>query len=98
MIILPLGSILGSFTGFTAQEIFPCGEIFHIQNLIKFGNISYVPQTLFCRINHFGITYTKDLQTEQFYSDLSLFDAKGNEIKRKIIFLNEPLRYKNFTI
>ena len=98
MIILLLGSTLGSFSGYTAQEIIPRGEVFHIQNLNTFGNISYVPQTLFCRINNFWITYTKDLQTEQFYSDLSLFDEKGNEVKRKIIFVNEPLRYKNFTM
>mgnify|MGYP007023206225 CR=1 FL=1 len=48
----------------------------YIQNLTKFGNISYVPQTLSCRINNFWITYTKDLKTDQFYSDLSLFLLK----------------------
>ena len=53
MIILLLGSTLGSFTGYAAQEIIPRGEVFHIQNLTKFGNISYVRQTFFCRINNF---------------------------------------------
>lgn len=98
IIVLLLGSTLGSFTGYTAQEIVPRGEIFHIQNLTKFGNISYIPQTLFCRINNFWITYTKDLKTDQFYSDLSLFDEKGNEVKRKTIFVNEPLVYQNLTM
>ena len=95
IIVLLLGSTLGSFAGYTAQEIVPRGEIFHIQNLTKFGNVSYIPQNLSYRINNFWITYTKDLKTDQFYSDLSLFDQKGNEIKRKIIYVNEPLTFDN---
>jgi len=98
IILLLIGSILGFFVGYTGQEIIPRGEIFHIQNLTKFGNISYIPQTFFFRINNFWITYTKNLKTDQFYSDLSLFDKKGNEIKRKIIFVNEPLIFNNFVL
>ena len=98
IIVLLLGSTLGSFAGYTAQEIVPRGEIFHIQNLTSFGNISYIPQTLSCRINNFWITYTKEAKTDQFYSDLSLFDQKGNEVKRKIIFVNEPLNFENLVI
>ena len=33
MIILLLGSTLGSFSSYTAQEIIPRGEVFHIQKL-----------------------------------------------------------------
>jgi len=98
IIILLVGSTLGTFFGYTAQEIVPRGEIFHIQNLTKFGNVSYVPQTFSCRINNFWITYTKDLKTDQFYSDLSLFDQRGNEVKRKTIFVNEPLAFNDVTL
>ena len=98
IIVLLLGSTLGSFLGYTAQEIVPRGELFHVQNLTKFGNISYVPQAISCRINNFWITYTKDLKTDQFYSDLSLFDNKGNEVKRKIIFVNEPVIYNDVVL
>ena len=95
IILLLLGSTLGSFGGYNAQEIIPVGEIFHIQNLTKFGNSSYVPQDVSCRINNFWITYTKELKTDQFYSDLSLLNEEGKEIKRKIVFVNEPLIYKD---
>ena len=78
IIILLLGSMFGLFVGYSAQEIVPRGEIFHLQNLTKFGNISYIPQDISCRVNNFWITYTKDSKTDQFYSDLSLFDNKGN--------------------
>ena len=98
IIILLLGSTFGAFFGYTAQEIVPRGEIFHIQNLTQLGKISYIPQTLSCRINNFWITYTKDLKTDQFYSDLSLFDQKGNEVKRKIIFVNEPLTFNDVVL
>ena len=98
IIVLLLGSTLGSFGGYTAQEIVPRGEISHIQNITKFGNTSYIPQTLFYRINNFWITYTKEQKTDQFYSDLSLFDQTGNEIKRKIIFVNEPLVFNDVTL
>ena len=90
-----LGSTLGSFSGFTAQEIVPRGEISHIQNLTKFGNFSYIPQKTSFRVNDFWITYTKDLKTDQFYSDLSLLSEDGKEIKRKTIFVNEPLIFND---
>ena len=98
IIILLLGSTVSSFVGYTAQEIVPRGEIFHVQNLTKFGNISYIPQNFYCRINNFWITYTNELKTDQFYSDLSVFDQKGNEVKRKIIFVNEPLTFNNMVL
>ena len=98
IIVLLLGSTLGSFGGYTAQEIIPVGEIFHIQNLTKFGNSSYVPQDLSCRVNNFWITYTKELKTDQFYSDLSLLNEEGKEIKRKTVFVNEPLIYNNIVL
>ena len=94
IIILLIGSTFSSFIGYTAQEIAPRGEFFHIQNLTKLGNISYITQKFPCRINNFWITYTKDLKIDQFYSDLSLFDQKGNELKRKTIFVNEPFEFK----
>jgi len=98
IIILLLGSTFGSFIGYTAQEIVPRGEIFHIQNLTKFGNITYIPQAISYRVNNFWITYTKDSKIDQFYSDLSLFDQTGNEIKRKTIFVNEPLLFEDVVL
>ena len=98
IIILLIGSTVGTIAGYNAQEIVPRGEIFHIQNLTKSGTKSYIPQTLFCRINDFWITYTQETKTDQFYSDLSLFDQNGNEIKRKTIFVNEPLASNNLVL
>ena len=76
----------------------PRGEFFHTQNLIKFGNVSQIPQNISWRVNDFWITYTEEFKTNQFYSDLSLIDNLGNEIKRKTIFVNEPFVYKGLTL
>jgi cytochrome c biogenesis protein len=98
IILLLVGSTFGSFGGYIAQELIPRGEIFHVQNLTKFGDFSYVPQNISCRINNFWITYTKELKTDQFYSDLSILDKEGKELKRKIIFVNEPLIFNDLVL
>tara|TARA_B100000683_G_scaffold8301_1_gene9058 strand:- start:21882 stop:23189 length:1308 start_codon:yes stop_codon:yes gene_type:complete len=98
ILFLILGSTWSAFSGYTAQEIIPRGEIFHVQNLLNSGNVSYIPQSLSWRVNDFWITYTKESKINQFYSDLSLLDNRGFEIKRKTIFVNEPFIYKGLTI
>jgi len=98
IILLLIGSTIGAFGGYIAQEIVPRGEFFHIQNLIKFGSFSNIPQNFSWRVNDFWVTYTKEFKTNQFYSDLSLIDNYGNELKRKTIFVNEPFVYKGLTL
>jgi cytochrome c biogenesis protein len=70
MILILLGTIIGSLFGFKAQEI--------------------VPKTA-GRINDFWITYTKKKTISQFYSDISILNQHGKEIKRKTISVNYPL-------
>jgi cytochrome c biogenesis protein len=90
MILVLLGTIVGSLFGFKAQEIIPRTENFHIQNILSNGTFSIIPKTS-ARVNDFWITYTKNKTISQFYSDLSLLDEKGNEIQRKTISVNSPL-------
>ena len=89
MILVLVGTIIGSLFGFKAQEIIPKTENFHIQNLLTNGALTIVPQTS-TRINDFWITYTKNKTISQFYSDISILNNKGNEIKRKTISVNYP--------
>ena len=94
MILILLGTILGSLFGFKAQEIIPKTENFHIQNIVNNGQLTIIPKTS-ARINDFWITYTKNRTISQFYSDLSILDNQGNEINRKTISVNYPLIHKN---
>ena len=93
MILVLLGTIIGSLFGFKAQEIVPKTENFHIQNIVNNGPLTIVPKTA-ARINDFWITYTKKKTISQFYSDVSILNSQGNETERKTIYVNYPLIYK----
>ena len=93
MILVLLGTIIGSLFGFKAQEIVPKTENFHIQNIVTNGPLTAVPKTA-ARINDFWITYTKKKTISQFYSDVSILNSDGNETERKTIYVNYPLIYK----
>ena len=93
MILILLGTIVGALFGFKAQEIVPKTESFYIQNILNIGPSAFIPKTS-ARINDFWITYTKTKTISQFYSDLSILNQQGNEIKRKTISVNYPLVFK----
>ena len=97
IILLLFGSLFSAFNGFTAQQFIPRGEVGHIQNLTKLGAISNLPQDLNFRINDFWITYNSNLETDQFYSDISIINDYGKELNRKKIFVNEPLVFNGIT-
>ena len=93
MILVLLGTVIGSLFGFKAQEIVPKTENFHIQNIINTGPLTIIPQTS-TRVNDLWITYTKQRTVSQFYSDISILDSTGNETNRKTVSVNYPLVYK----
>jgi cytochrome c biogenesis protein len=93
LIIILGGSSWGAFNNFKAQEILPKGEIFHIQNPIKIGFITVLPD-INARINDFWVEYSNN-RIRQFYSNLSILDSNGNEITTQTISVNNPLRFKN---
>jgi cytochrome c biogenesis protein len=90
MILILLGTIVGSLFGFKAQEIVPKTEQFHIQNILTSGQLTNIPETS-VRINDFWINYSKSKTISQFYSDLSILDSEGSEIDRKTVSVNSPL-------
>ena len=92
MILILIGAIIGSISGFKAQEIVHKTETFHIQNVLNNGQFTFIPKVSI-RVNDFWITYTKQTTITQFYSDLSILNTDGNEIERKTIFVNSPAKY-----
>lgn len=93
MILILIGTIIGSISGFKAQEIVAKTEIFHIQNVLNNGKFTLLP-TMSTRINDFWITYNQQNNIKQFYSDLSLLNNNGTELKHQTIFVNSPMIYK----
>lgn len=97
IICILVGSILGAVRGFTAQEFIPKSEVFHIQNIVKAGNLAAIPQQTF-RINDFWVNYNKTGLIKQFQSDISVLTGKGDEITRKTISVNNPLIFEGLTL
>jgi cytochrome c biogenesis protein len=100
MILILLGAIGGALTGFVAQEMIPSGQTFAITNITEAGIWAkpWLPKDWRVRVNRFWIDYTPGGAIDQFYSDLSVLDKDGNEVDRKTIHVNEPLRYKGVTL
>jgi cytochrome c biogenesis protein len=92
LLIILSGSSWGAFNNFKAQELLPTGEVFHIQNPIKIGKLTNLP-SMNVRINDFWVEYENN-KIHQFYSNLSILNSNGTEIKTQTISVNNPLHYK----
>ena len=99
MLIILGGAIWGALTGFLAQEMVPSGASFQVKNVIEAGPLASpkIPKDWGIHVNRFWIDYTPEGNIDQFYSDLSVINEKGEELKRKTIYVNEPLRYDGVT-
>ncbi len=100
MILILLGSIWGTFTGFAAQEMIQSGDTFSVKNIFEAGILATpnFPKDWSVKVNKFWIDYTPDGKIDQFYSDLSVLDKNEKEVYKKVIHVNEPLRYKGVTL
>jgi len=100
MILILLGSIWGSLTGFMAQEMIPSGTTAKVGNIVKSGPWSapQIPQDWAIHVNRFWIDYTPEGQIDQFYSDLSILDEDNQEVDRQTIHVNQPLKHEGVTL
>ena len=97
MIVTLLGSIVGAFGGFIAQELVPSGVNFKVNNVFEAGRFAESDRPWSVNVNRFWIDYTPGGDIDQFYSDLSVIDEGGNEVDRRTISVNHPLRYDGIT-
>jgi cytochrome c biogenesis protein len=93
LLLILIGSSLGAFQNFKAQEILPKGELFHIQNTLRIGFLTDLP-IFNLRVNDFWAEYENN-RIHQFYSNLSILDNFGNELTHQTISVNHPLHYQN---
>lgn len=100
MLLILVGAIVGSMTGFFAQEMVPSGETFQVQNIFDAGPWAgpQIPKDWSVKVNRFWIDYTPNGTIDQFYSDLSVLDQEGKEVDRQTIHVNKPLRYRGVTM
>ena len=100
MLLILLGAVWGTLTGFMAQEMIPSGNTANITNIVKAGPWSspQLPKDWAVQVNRFWIDYTPEGQIDQFYSDLSIVDSEGEELDRKTIHVNKPLKHGGVTL
>lgn len=99
ILVILLGGVWGAMTGFMAQEMVPSGNTFLIQNITDAGPFATSqPKDWAVKVNRFWIDYLPDGNINQFYSDMSVLDNNGTEVKRKTIHVNEPLRYRGVSL
>lgn len=91
-----IGSILSLIGGFSAQEIIPNGEIFHIQNITKSGQYSHVPKNFVGKVNHFAIDY-ENFHIKQYTSEISIISHKNDVLRTQTIAVNSPLKFQSVT-
>lgn len=99
IITILAGGIWGAMTGFVAQEMVPSGASFEVRNIVDAGPWAspQIPKDWSLRVNRFWIDYTPTGGIDQFYSAMSVLNKQGQEVKRKTIHVNEPLRYQGVT-
>jgi len=97
MILTLSGAAIAALTSFKAEELIAKGEIFQVQNTVSQSLFSSSNPTP-VRVNDFWIEYGEKENIKQFYSNLSILDKDGSEIKEETISVNHPLRYKGATI
>ena len=97
IILILVGAVIGALTGFMTQELVAKGELFHLQNIVASGPLSYVRQDFEAYIQDFNIAYNEQGLVDQFYSDISILDNNLRSITKKTIFVNEPLRSEGST-
>ena len=97
IILILVGAVIGSLTGFMTQELVTKGELFHLQNVVASGPLSYIRQDFEGYVRDFNIAYNEQGLVDQFYSDINILDNNLNTISKKTIFVNEPLRSEGST-
>ncbi|BAY49236.1 ResB family protein [Scytonema sp. HK-05] len=98
IVTILLGSIWGAMTGFMAQEMVASGNTFQVKNIIDAGPwAARVSKDWSVRVNRFWIDYTPSGGIDQFYSDMSVLNNQAQEVDRKTIYVNSPLRYHGVT-
>lgn len=97
IIFVLLGSVTGFLSGFIAQEIISKNEIFHLQNLISAGPLSFIRNDFEGHVKDFKIAYSEEGIVDQFYSELEILNDKMITESERTIFVNEPLKYQDIT-
>ncbi|MBP1760353.1 MAG: ResB protein required for cytochrome c biosynthesis [Firmicutes bacterium] len=93
-IVLILGALIGSLTGFKGYLMAGEGDTVPIRSIdVSKGKVS---ENFSVKINSVEDRILENGERDNWYSDLSILDA-GKEVARQTISVNHPLSYKGVT-
>ncbi|BDA39689.1 cytochrome c biogenesis protein [Candidatus Atelocyanobacterium thalassae] len=100
ILIILCGSVIGSLTGFLEQRMVPSKSEFKVNSNLNLGpfSTSEISRDWKVRVNRFWIDYNSKGTVDQFYSNLSIINDEGKELKKETIYVNKPLHYNGVTI
>eukprot|EP00898_Chlorokybus_atmophyticus_P008236 jgi/Chlat1/8413/Chrsp80S07836 len=101
LILIMGGGAAGALTGFHGSAMIPEGQDFIVGEAMEAQSpLAGHPDALDAQVyvNDFHIDYLPTGEVSQFYSDLSLYDPRTNQVTRKMISVNDPLRYGGVTM
>ncbi|VFQ72149.1 unnamed protein product [Cuscuta campestris] len=101
LLLVMSGGTISATASFKGSVNVPQGLNFVIGDVLKPMGFLSTPLKAFnteIHVNSFDMDYYASGEVSQYHSDVSLYDLNGEEVMRKIISVNHPLRYDGVTI
>ncbi|KAH7420498.1 hypothetical protein KP509_13G010200 [Ceratopteris richardii] len=101
LLLIMGGATYSAIGGYHGTIMVPQGLNFMVgEAMYPAGFLSQPPDSFDTEvhINKFTIETYPNGEVSQFRTDLSLFNLRGQEVSRKVISVNDPLRYGGFTM
>lgn len=101
LLLIMGGATYSAIGGYRGSVMVPQGLNFIVGEVMYPNGFLAQPPNTFdteVHVNKFFIETYPNGQVSQFYTDLSLFNLRGREVSRKVISVNDPLRYGGFTM
>ena len=95
VVLLLLGSVIGSFFGFDGFVNIPEGETIDKIRVRGTGKMHPLPFKIRC--DDFSVSFYKNGAPKEFRSDLVIL-KNGKEVLKKSIIVNDPLRFEGINI
>jgi len=100
MLLAMGGIVVGILGGFSGTSMIPEGSAIPFSSILQPATLIALPPkgaSGLLKVDDFRIQYRSDGSIQQFFTDVSVEDAKGNTIASQTMSVNKPFRYGGIT-
>lgn len=100
MLLAMGGIVVGILGGFSGTSMIPEGNVIPFSSVLEPATWIAVPPkgtSGLLKVDNFRIQYRSDGSIQQFFTDVSVEDSKGNTIASQTMSVNKPFRYGGIT-